>query len=84
MSEAYRTAVVIRQLSIGGLEFDIESLRLSNTRVTLEDPESDMHRDVKEDLWSLMFQVISLSLHLAVGGNMKLDSLYLKNPLHDF
>lgn len=59
-------------------------LNLCACLIPAEDPESDMCRDVKEDLWSLMYLVISLTLHLAVGGNMKLDSLYLKNPLHDF
>lgn len=59
-------------------------LNLCARLIPTEDPESDMRGDVKEDLWSLMFQVISLTLLLAVGGNVKLDSLYLKNPLHDF
>ncbi len=59
-------------------------LNLCTCLIPAEDPESDMNRDVKEDLWSLMFQVISLTLLLAVGADMKLDSLYLKNTLNDF
>lgn len=59
-------------------------LNLCTRLIPAGDPESDMRRHVKEDLWALMFQVISLTLLLAVGGNVKLDSLYLKNPLYDF
>lgn len=42
-------------------------LNLCTCLIPAKDPESDMHRDVKEDLWSLMFQVLSLTLLLAVG-----------------